>query len=86
VGKRVKAMAKGFYGRLAAYGEALDGAEPHHLADALRRNVFRNRETDADRLARLAAYVRRQEATLAACPIETLMAGTVAFGPPPAPE
>lgn len=82
VGKRIKAMAQGFYGRLAAYDVGL--AAPGHdvLADALARNVYRHRGPGEGDPAGLAAYMRRQAETLEAQPVETLMAGAVAFDPP----
>src|ERR1700761_8191908 len=39
VGKRVKEMAKGFYGRIAAYEEGLEG-DDHTLGEALKRNLY----------------------------------------------
>ncbi len=39
VGKRVKEMAKGFYGRIAAYEKGLDG-DDQTLSEALKRNLY----------------------------------------------
>lgn len=44
VPKRMKSFAKGFYGRLAAYTEALDGGDAGTLADALGRNILEGAE------------------------------------------
>lgn len=53
VGKRVKKMAEAFYGRQQSYGnEAV-------LAEALKRNVYRDESVDAATLAALEAYVVR---------------------------
>lgn len=57
VGKVVKAMAKGFYGRLAAYGQCLDQDDVPGLQDALRRNVYRHSEPEQGVVARLATYI-----------------------------
>jgi cytochrome b pre-mRNA-processing protein 3 len=84
VGKRVQAMAAGFYGRLAAYDAALAASEAA-LAVALRRNLYGTvAGPDAAWLAAMSAYVRREAAALAARPGADLLAGTVRFGLPPA--
>lgn len=81
VGKRVKAMAKGFYGRAAAYEEAL--AEPHSgaLAEALRRNLLAGRD-DGDRAEIFADYARRTLDHLQRTPREMLLSGDLVFPPP----
>lgn len=94
VGKRVKAMARAFYGRYKAYDAALDAEGARGPASdspdssatleaALGRNVYGPHEPDRARLARLAAYVRAAEASLAGQPSESLLAGEVAFVPAP---
>jgi cytochrome b pre-mRNA-processing protein 3 len=65
VGRRVKVMAKAFYGRVSAYQAALESADDAVLADALRRNVFRGGEVPSAALDGLVAYVRRQAGRLA---------------------
>lgn len=86
VGKRIKAMAQGFYGRIAAYNVGLAAAGNEVLADALARNVFRHRKAGEGDAAGLAAYMRLQAERLDAQPVEALMAGDVAFDPPGAVE
>ena len=76
VGRRVKAMAKAFYGRVAAYDEALEDSE-QALTEALHRNLFRGDASDAALLALSA---------LAACGLDDLLAGNLSFGPPPNPS
>lgn len=79
VGKRVKAMAQGFYGRIRAYEQGLAGGETA-LADALRRNLWGTVPAPADvHVAALSRYLKRQQAALAAQPIAALAAGRVAF-------
>ena len=82
VGKRVKAMARGFYGRIAAYEDGLSGPETV-LTEALRRNLFGTTEPRASQLAALAAYTRREAAGLAEQATGRLLAGEVRFGAPP---
>jgi cytochrome b pre-mRNA-processing protein 3 len=82
VGRKVKAMAQAFYGRIAAYDSGLAGSAAT-LEDALRRNLFgTNPEPGPDpaTVSALAEYVRRESAG-AASPIEAL-----SFGAPPAPQ
>jgi cytochrome b pre-mRNA-processing protein 3 len=83
VGRRVKAMARAFYGRLAAYDDALGGADGV-LAAAIGRNLYRGADPGPVRLEAICGYVRREAAALDARPIEHLLAGRIAFGPPPA--
>lgn len=82
VGRRVKTMAKAFYGRVAAYDAGLDGGAGA-LEAALARNVYRAGPPPAGALAALAAYVRREARSLGAQPLEALLAGRAAFGPAP---
>lgn len=81
VGREIKRMAEGFYGRVRAYEEGLAGADAV-LAAALARNLF-GTATGALPLAEMAAYVRRAAARLDAEPLAELLAGHVEFGPPP---
>lgn len=83
VGKRIKAMAKGFYGRLAAYDQAIRAGGGGDLASALRRNLYRKGTPTAAQLAAMAGYVLAQANALDAQPIAMLTAGTVRFEAPP---
>lgn len=85
VGKRVKTMAQGFYGRAAAYEEGL-AAGSENLAAALRRNLYGTVAPDPAMVADMAAYLEREAAALAAQDCTALMAGELAFGPPPGPR
>jgi cytochrome b pre-mRNA-processing protein 3 len=60
IGHRLKAMAKAFYGRIAAYQAAKDEEE---LAAALARNLWRGAEPD-DHARALAAYGWRARQSL----------------------
>ena len=79
VGRRVKAMAKVFYGRVAAYDRGLE-TEDDALTAALARNVFRTAPASQTALAALAVYVRREAASLAVQPLDALLGGRVQFG------
>ncbi len=83
ISRRVKTMARGMAGRIQAYDGALaSGADEGLLEVALDNNVY-GTAPDADRahLAAMTAYVRRQVATLAEQPLESLLAGEIRFGP-----
>ncbi len=85
VGGRVKAMATGFYGRIAAYDAGLDAGEAA-LAPPLQRNLYRGTEPHADHVAAMARYMFREDAALAGQSTERLMDGEADFGPAPGEE
>jgi cytochrome b pre-mRNA-processing protein 3 len=80
VGKHMKAMAKAFYGRLAAYDEAVEASI---LEDALKRNVYGKVETAEvviDKQSKfLADYVQKQADYLGSQGFEALLDGKIAF-------
>jgi cytochrome b pre-mRNA-processing protein 3 len=80
VGKEVKRMARGFYGRIRAYEDGLAGGD-RVLAAALARNLFGTAK-GAVPLAAATAYVRRAAAELGAQPAAELLAGHVSFPMP----
>jgi cytochrome b pre-mRNA-processing protein 3 len=79
VGRHVKAMARGFYGRIAAYEKGLgDGAE---LRAALRRNLFGTIDPNEAQLERAASYLTRQAEAMGEAPVAELLAGGAPFAP-----
>jgi cytochrome b pre-mRNA-processing protein 3 len=80
IGHRLKAMAKAFYGRIAAYEAAQNEQE---LAAALAKNLWRGGEVD-DRARALAAYGNRARQSLAGSLPDTLDFGPLpnSLGPP----
>ena len=76
VGRRVKQMATGFYGRIAAYDAGLDAGG---LEEALRRNAYGTVSPTEEMLARLAGYLRLADQALAGQATEELVAGRVFF-------
>jgi len=83
VGRRVKAMAKAFYGRADAYGRALDAGDEAALAAALARNLHA-RDEASPVAHRLAAYAFAADRMLAAQDDAGLAAGEAHFPSPPA--
>ncbi|MCU0839341.1 MAG: ubiquinol-cytochrome C chaperone family protein [Rhodospirillales bacterium] len=84
VGKRVKGMAQALYGRLAAYGEALDAGDRRGLADALVRNVYRAGVPAAMAVEAFAGYMFDVADHLEATATDELLRGTLAFPAAPA--
>jgi cytochrome b pre-mRNA-processing protein 3 len=78
VGKRVKAMARAFFGRVSAYESGLDAAGDA-LEQALARNLYRGNAVDPEALRVMADYVRKEFQALKSIPAPDLMAGRVAF-------
>lgn len=83
VSRRVKEMARGFYGRIAAYEASLDGAD-EMLRAALTRNLYGTvAAVPGAAVAAMATYMRHQAAMLEGQDLAALLAGTVVFGSPP---
>ncbi|MBN9241578.1 MAG: ubiquinol-cytochrome C chaperone [Mesorhizobium sp.] len=78
VPKRMKRLVRMFYGRTAAYTEALDGADIAALAAALSRNV-RPDAADWPQATKLAAYALRARTALAEQPVAGICAGHVVY-------
>lgn len=82
VGKKIRALAENFYGRLGAYEAAFGAGDAQAaLAKALGRNVYENEEAPEARL--LADYVGRADRELAAQPLSRIAGGIAQF---PAPQ
>lgn len=83
VGKKVKHMARRFYGSVVAYDQALtESSVDNALEEALRRNLYGTVTPDRDRLAAMVGYVRQEAASLATIPTTNIMKGDVSFGLP----
>jgi cytochrome b pre-mRNA-processing protein 3 len=83
VGRRVKAMAERFYGRIAAYDRGLDDVGDA-LEEALRRTVYDGAPpADEGAPARLAGYTRALDRAAESWPAAELMAGRIVFPAPP---
>ncbi len=83
VGKKVKTMARAFYGRLSAYDEAFQDGGNEALVAALKRNVFPEVDVAAERLEALAAYLQSVREKLKSMEFDTFSAGRVEFPAPP---
>ena len=87
VGKRVKQMARAFYGRAAAYDQAFDQApgagRRRAIAEALERNVFNNDPPAAARVRAMAGYVETLLDALDRHSSAALLAGELELPPVP---
>ncbi len=87
VGKRVKQMARAFYGRAAAYDQAFDQApgagRRRSIAEALERNVFNNDPPAADRVQAMAGYIETLLDALDRQASAALLAGEIDLPPVP---
>jgi len=82
VGKRVKKMAQGFYGRVAAYESGLTG-DRSALEAALRRNLYGTLEqVEPAALGAMTAYLGAQRDRLQGQVIEDILAGKLQFSAP----
>jgi cytochrome b pre-mRNA-processing protein 3 len=86
VPRRMKKLARMFYGRAMAYGAALDQRDDNALCEALARNVLPERGPEQKKdagAAALAAYVFHAWDDLVEQPVAALLSGRLHF---PAPE
>jgi cytochrome b pre-mRNA-processing protein 3 len=83
VPKRMKKLARMFYGRTTVYGAALDAGNREELAAALARNV-RPDAQEWRHAGALADYVVSASKALGRQRIEDICAGSIVFPPPEA--
>lgn len=82
VGRRVRTMAEGMFGRISAYERGLaEGAA--EMGAALGRNLYGTVQPSAAQLQALSGYVAREAAGLAGQGADAVIAGRLHFGPPP---
>lgn len=81
VPRRVKTMAKAYFGRSTAYEAALHAGDHAALTDAIHRNLYRGADVGSDKLDTMARYVMREAQRLATLPLERFQAGDLGFGP-----
>lgn len=80
VPKRMKKLARMFYGRAASYGEAIDYSDLGKLSEALARNV-RPQEANWAGAGELGAYVLNTYRRIAGTPLADIAAGKLDFAP-----
>lgn len=82
VGKRVKVMAAGFYGRCQAYEEGLMASDHKVLEAAISRNLFGTIDSTEAQLVAMATYIRQESRALEQQSASALLTGTVVFNKP----
>jgi cytochrome b pre-mRNA-processing protein 3 len=79
VGKRIKTLAQGLYGRVAAYERGLSPGQQEALRDSLSRNVFAGAPAHGEGLSGLTDYLQRAATALAAQDFAEICSGRIAF-------
>jgi cytochrome b pre-mRNA-processing protein 3 len=82
VGRHVKRMAQGFYGRIRAYQEGLERQEDTVLTAALARNLFGTVRESTGTIDTIVDYIRCAAGQLAHQSAAALCEGYVWFPPP----
>jgi len=77
VGKKIRAMAEAFYGRVGVYEAGLQNQSIIPLEDAVARNVFEAKEPEG--ALSIAHYIKDSWMVLKSAPIEELMIGKISF-------
>jgi cytochrome b pre-mRNA-processing protein 3 len=80
VGKKVKALAQGFYGRAGAYTDAIESGDEAPLRAALARNLYGSERMPEDVPAGLLAEIVDMIATLDSKDLAGLLAGDALAG------
>jgi cytochrome b pre-mRNA-processing protein 3 len=78
VGRHVKAMARGLYGRLVAYERGLNDGDDA-LEEALQRNLYGTVGSKPAQIQAVQFYLRHQVAALKNAPVTGILAGEVPF-------
>ncbi len=79
LGRRIKEMARAFYGRRDAYAAALDRGERGALEQAVARNLYGTTQPVQDNVAWAADYIERTAGMLAGQSLPAIVAADVRF-------
>ena len=89
LGRRIKEMARAFYGRRDAYAAALDGGRRAALEEAVARNLYGTVAPTPEHVAGMADYIEAAARALDGLPLSAFAAASVSFPDPdagPAPD
>ena len=81
VGRKVKSLAEGMYGRFGAYTDGLQNGDVA-LSEALRRNLFSETTTSEEVVAAIVMYVKKETLAFKDKPASIWQDGHVDFGSP----
>ncbi len=79
VGKKVKSLAKSFYGRIKAYDEGVEQGDDVLIA-ALRRNLYGDTEPGTSRLTAMKDYVKKEIERSGNWKLDEIITGNIQFG------
>jgi cytochrome b pre-mRNA-processing protein 3 len=82
VGRHVKRMARGFYGRIRAYQDGLNVDDDAALRGAVARNLFGTVDESAETAPAMVDYIRFAAGQLARQSAAELLDGKIGFPPP----
>jgi cytochrome b pre-mRNA-processing protein 3 len=81
VGRKVKSLTEGMYGRFGAYTDGLEGGDAE-LSEALRRNLFSEATPSEEVVAAIVMYVNRETLALSSQSSSIWQDGHINFGSP----
>ncbi len=79
VPKKIKVMAKAFYGRCSAYESALDARDEKALSDAIARNIYAGTDAPGGAIEALTGYMFDVESELKSQDDSRLLQGDIKF-------
>jgi len=79
VGKKIKALAKSFYGRIKAYDDGIAEIEDATLGDSLKRNLYHDQEPTDQQVQFMVDYVLHEIELSNNWNIEQLKNGSISF-------
>tara|TARA_B100000315_G_scaffold223256_1_gene227896 strand:- start:18417 stop:18959 length:543 start_codon:yes stop_codon:yes gene_type:complete len=83
VGKKIKALAKSFYGRIKAYDDGIAETDGANLTASLKRNLYCDQEPTNEQINKIADYVIQEIELSQNWNIDDLKNGSVSFSPAP---
>ena len=78
ISRRIKQMAKAFYGRIAAYEYGLNSSD-NSLEKAIERNIYRNVPVTQEQVTMLCQYIRQESINLSNQSTRSLLNGRISF-------
>jgi len=79
VGKKIKAMAEAFYGRMGVYKQLFNSFDLKKMAEALDRNLYREKTVNDETLNQMLQYVYDQKKYINEQSIENIISGKIDF-------
>ena len=80
VGKKVKALATAFYGRIRAYDNGINGLNDETLVDCLKRNLFLDTMPNEEHVKIISNYMVREIEAASKWSITDIETNNISFG------